>query len=272
VAQPGDRICGSCGEANDPGRKFCRRCGAGLGEARIVAAKPLPWWKRLFSRGPKQPKQYAAGERTGSMAAGSAPSSGGGASGLVRKGLKIKNLIGVGLGLIVAVGIFGYIGIPSFQGLVNGAIGGGIPGIIDGIRKAVSPTLVIERPVSITASSEVAGHPAKLLFDAATNTDWQGADKAPTITVTFKEKVDLGAVILHIGSADAFVDTRRPAELTFTFPDGSSKTIKLEDIHDGQTFDLSASKVDSVVISVTATNGPETAPISISEIEFFKKD
>ena len=34
---------------------------------------------------------------------------------------------------------------------------------------------------------------------------------------------------------------------------------------------MSASKVDSVVITVTATNGPETAPISISEIEFFKK-
>ena len=271
VAQPGDRICGSCGEPNDPTRKFCRRCGASLVEARIVTDKPLPWWKRIFRRGPKKPKQYAAGERIAPMAAGSSPSSGGGASGLLRSGLKLRNLVVVGLGLIVAVGIFGYVGIPSFQGFVNQAIGGGIPGVIDSIRKVVAPTLAIERPVSITASSEVKDHPASLLFDAATNTDWQGTDKAPTITATFKEKVDLGAVILHIGSTKAFVDTRRPAELMFTFPDGSSKKITLKDVPDPQTFDLSASNADSVVITITATNGPESAPVSISEIEFFKK-
>ena len=155
VAQPGDRICGSCGEANDPTRKFCRRCGAGLGEARIVAEKPLPWWRRIFRRGPKAPKQYAAGERIGTMAPGSASAGGGGVAGLVRKGLKVRNLVGLALGLIVAVGIFGYVGIPSFQGMINGAISGGIPGIVDTIRKAVAPTLEIERPVSVTASSEV---------------------------------------------------------------------------------------------------------------------
>jgi len=272
LAQPGDRICGSCGEPNDPARKFCRRCGASLVEARIVTDKPLPWWKRIFHRSPRQPKQYAAGERISPMAAGSASSPGEGASGLFRKGLKLKNLVGVGLGLIVAIGIFGYIGIPSFQGFVNGAISGGIPGVIDTIRKTVAPTLVIERPVSITASSEVKNHPARLLFDAATNTDWQGTDKAPTIKATFKEKVDLGAVILHIGTSTGFVDTRRPAEITFTFPDGSSQKVTPKDVADAQTFDLSASKADSVVITITATNGPESAPVAISEIEFFKKD
>ena len=65
--------------------------------------------------------------------------------------------------------------------------------------------------------------------------------------------------------------TRRPAELTFTFPNGSSQKVKLEDIPGSQTFDLSASNADSVVITATATNGLEAAPISISEIEFFKK-
>jgi hypothetical protein len=205
------------------------------------------------------------------MAPGSSSAGGDGAKGLVRKGLKVRNLIGLALGLIVAVGIFGYIGIPSFQGMINQAISGGIPGIVDTIRKAVAPTLEIERPVSVTASSEVADHPARLLFDAATNTDWQGTDKVPSITATFEENVDLGAVILHIGSAKAFVDTRRPAELTFTFSDGSTQKITLEDVPDSQTFDMSASKVDSVIITITATNGPEAAPISISEIEFFKK-
>ena len=63
-AQPGDRICGNCSEANDPTRKFCRRCGTTLVNAQVVGAKKLPWWKRLFRR---QPKEYAAGERTKSI-------------------------------------------------------------------------------------------------------------------------------------------------------------------------------------------------------------
>ncbi|MHB8891196.1 MAG: zinc ribbon domain-containing protein [Candidatus Limnocylindrales bacterium] len=271
VAQPGDRICGSCGEANDPGRKFCRRCGASLVEARVVALKPLPWWKRIFRRGPKASRQYAAGQRIGSMSAGSSSAGGKGFGGLLRNALKIKNLIGIVLGLAMAVGVVGYIGFPSFQGFVNQTISGGIPGIIDDIRRIVAPSLVIERPVSVTASSEVADHPVRLVFDKGTNTDWQATDKAPSITATFKEKIDVGAVILYVGSTKAFVDTRRPAELTFTFPDGTSKAITLQDIPAAQKFDLSASNVDSVVITITATNGPESAPVSISEIEFFKK-
>ena len=65
VAQPGDRICGACGEPNDPSRKFCRRCGANLVEAKVVAAAKVAWYRRLFGGGDKAPKQYAAGERTG---------------------------------------------------------------------------------------------------------------------------------------------------------------------------------------------------------------
>jgi hypothetical protein len=154
--------------------------------------------------------------------------------------------------------------------MING-VTAGIPGIVDRITSIVSPTLTIERPIKVTASSEVEDHPAARLFDTFTNTDWQGEGDAPTITVTFKEKLDLGAVYLHIGNADAFVDFRRPATLELTYPDGSTATITLEDLHDPQQFDLSAPGVDSVQIKVTATNGPAGAPVSISEIEFFRK-
>jgi hypothetical protein len=267
--QPGDRICGNCGEANDSVRKFCRRCGTSLLEARVVTEKPLPWWRRLFRRKPKGPKQYAAGQRFGTTKA--APKSGGGPLSAVRGALQGIGLVRAGLALIVGIGIFGYIGIPSFQGFVNGAVSGGIPGIVDKIKGIVAPTLQIERPVSFTASSEVKNHTAAMLFDTFVNTDWQGTDKVPTITVKFKEPVDLGAVILHLGSADAFVATQRPAELDLTFSDGSTATIKPKDVHDPQTFDLSASKVTSVEIKIGAMNGPDGAPVSISEIEFFKK-
>jgi hypothetical protein len=195
---------------------------------------------------------------------------GGGLVARVRGALKGLGLVRVALGVVVAIGIFGYIGIPSFQGMINGVIGGGIPGILDRITSIVSPTLTIERPIKVAASSEVEDHPAAKLFDTFTNTDYRAGD-APTITVTFKEKLDLGAVYFHIGNADAFVDFRRPATLELTYPDGSTATITLEDLHDPQQFDLSAPGVDSVQIKVTATNGPAGAPVSISEIEFFRK-
>ena len=118
----------------------------------------------------------------------------------------------------------------------------------------------------------MADHPASQLFDAATNTDWQGTGQGADDHRHVQGEGRPGGGHPHIGSADAFVDTRRPAEVPFAFSDGTTKTIKLEDVTDKQTFDLSASNTDSVVITVTSTNGPESAPISISEIEFFKKD
>lgn len=184
---------------------------------------------------------------------------------------KLRSLVQLALGLVVAVGIFGYVGIPSFRGAVDQALSGGLPGIASRISGIVSPRLTIVRPVKVTASSELPGHAADLMFDTFTNTDWQGTGATPTITVTFKDKVDLGAVILHLGNADKFVDLRRPAKIELDFPDGTSATITPQDVHDSQTFTLEAKGVDTVTIKILATNGPASAPVSISEIEFFQK-
>ena len=185
-----------------------------------------------------------------------------------------RALLGVLMGAVVAVGIFGYVGIPSFTGMVNSALSGGIPGIIDRIQDVVSPTPVIERPVrdELTATSEVEDHPVLKLFDRYTNTDWRGGGETPSVTATFASKVELLSVIVHSGSADKdFVDLRRPAKLEFVFPDGGSTTVTLEDVHTPQTFELRASGVDKVTIRVLGSYGPASAPVSISEIEFFRK-
>jgi hypothetical protein len=264
VAQPGDRICGSCGEPNDPTRKFCRRCGASLVEARIVEAKRLPWWKRIFGGG-KQPKQYAAGERTDGM---QPPKPAGNPIARFAKG--IGPVRGI-LALLVAAGIVGYIAIPSVQGTVNGLFANGPTGIIDQVRKLVAPTLEPVRPVTISASGSIKDHPPELAFDTFVNTDWQVADKVPAVTVTFDGPIDLGAVIVHGGFKDTFTAFRRPATMVFDYPDGKSQTIELQDTPDEQKFELSGSKVDSLTIRITSTYGPEDKPISISEIELFKK-
>jgi hypothetical protein len=271
VAQPGDRICGACSEPNDPSRKFCRRCGASLVEARIVAAPKLPWYRRIFGGGSKQPKQYAAGERIASMQKGSAKTPRQGLGGVFRSFAKGRSLIVGLLGIFVAIGFLGYIGLPSVHGMVDGALSGGPQKIVDNIRKAIAPTPQIVTPVSVTASSEVAGHPATMVWDKATNTDWQGNDKTPTLTVTFKDKIDLMFLLVYAGNSSKFVDFRRPSKIEVVFPDGTSQTLDLADTKDKQSFAVSKDGIDSLQIRILDTNGPESAPISISELEFNKK-
>ncbi|HEX4982989.1 MAG TPA: hypothetical protein VFV63_14880, partial [Ilumatobacteraceae bacterium] len=56
---PGDLVCGACGEGNDPGRNYCRRCGSTLAEATVART-------RWFRRRPKRAKGIvAAGDRPG---------------------------------------------------------------------------------------------------------------------------------------------------------------------------------------------------------------
>ena len=63
--QKGDLICGECGEANPPGRKFCSRCGTSLATAAVVR---VPWWKRILPK--RKPKSAMAGERPWTAKAG----------------------------------------------------------------------------------------------------------------------------------------------------------------------------------------------------------
>jgi hypothetical protein len=270
VAQPGDRICGSCGEANDPSRKFCRRCGANIVEAKVVAAAAVPWYRRLFRRDAAS-KQYAAGERKSSMQK-AAPKEGG-----LRGILKGIGLVRGLLAVVVAIGIFGYVGIPSFQSLVNSALNpilqGGPTQIIDNIRQLVAPESARVTPIpdDVTATSETEGHEAPQLADGYYNTDWQGTDKAPVITVDFEVPIDLTYVIVRTGNYDAFADFQRPVELTLEFPDGTTETLTLSDTRDPQTLEVAKDDLESVMVRIGDTRGPEDAPISISEIEFWAK-
>jgi hypothetical protein len=266
VAQPGDRICANCGEPNDPTRKFCRRCGTSLVEAKVVAAASVPWWRRIFRRQPKAAKPMAAGERTGSMQAGARQG--------IRGFMKLRTLAVGALGIFVAIGILGYVGIPSFQKYVNEFTSGGLPGVVDKVRGFINPQQTIVRPVlaSLVASDQVDGHPVQQLFDGVTNSDWRAQGKSPTVTAKFPEKVDLLSVYVHNGVAGKdFVNFRRPTQLQFSFPDGTTTTVDLQDVHDKQLFELKDSGTDQVTIKVLATAGPADAPVAISEIEFFRK-
>lgn len=261
VAQPGDRICSNCSEPNDPSRKFCRRCGTSLMTAPIQAEVRLPWYRRIFRREPKAAKTYAAGERTGSMQ----PK--GKDKGAGRKLPEVGTMAKGALALLVGFGIIGAVVFPSIPQMI---IGGGT-GFVDDIRKMFAPTFAVVHPIGASATSEVEGHGAALVIDAAVNTDWQSTEATPTLTVTFQTPIDLGAVYVHSGTADNFVDLRRPARLEFVFPDGRAQTIDLVDDHKPQQFQVEANDVKSLQVKIVSTNGPDGAPVALSEIEFFMK-
>jgi hypothetical protein len=175
-------------------------------------------------------------------------------------------LIRGGLAVLVALGIVGVVAIPSLRTMVLD----GVPAIVDQVRRLVAPTLEIVHPIEATATSETADHGARRMIDTFTNTDWQSAEASPTITVRFQEPIDLGAVYVHSGSAEQFVDLRRPSKLEFVFPDGSSREIDLADEHDPQRFEISASAIEELTIRVVGTLGPADAPVALSEVEFFR--
>jgi len=257
AAQPGDRICGNCGEANDPARKFCRRCGATLVNAQIVGAKKLPWWKRLFRR---EPKQYSAGERTKSMSGQAARAAGGG-------GGRIGKIIAAVLMLAIVVSLAGYLALPSFQGMVNNALSGAVTTV----SRIINPKLDPIRPTSVTTNDQVAGHPVSQMFDKYANTDWRASGQQPSATVKFDRKFDLGALIVYSGASDNFTSFRRPQTLLLNFPDGSSTTVQLKDDNAKQTINLDKPGIDSFTITVTAAYGPAGQPVVISEMEVFAK-
>ena len=184
-----------------------------------------------------------------------------------RRRVSPRSVLTLGIALVAIAGAAALVAVPSLRlSLTDGITGG-----IDQIRRIVMPSLEIERPAAVEAADDVPGHPAELMFDTFTNTDWRTAAANPEVTVRFEEPVDLGAIIVHSGAADGFVELRRPATLVLEFPDGSSTTIRLEDVHDPQQFDLGASGVDRVVIRVGETNGPAGTDLSISEIELFAR-
>jgi hypothetical protein len=169
---------------------------------------------------------------------------------------------------LVALGLIGFVAVPSLRSIAVDAVTEGL----DQVRRIVAPRLAPETPVAFAAADQLDGHPIANLFDRRRFTAWEASGDAPVATATFAKPVDLGAVILHPGLEDGFLDLRRPSRVEFVFPDGSTATFELQDVPDLQRFDLNASSVETVEIRIVETKGPAGAPVAFAEIEFFTKN
>jgi hypothetical protein len=249
-ALAGERPCPSCGQPNDPSRRFCRRCGATLEEVVVEAPRSRPWWRRW---GAGRPSAAPAGERR--------PARRGSTS--IRPFAVLRNL----LGLLLLVAAAGFLVLPPLRLTALGTASA----LVDQVRRMVSPTYLVVRPSQVTASDELTDHRARLAFDSYTNTDWEARGGQPTLTLAFPQPLQLGAIIVHAGSADHFADLRRPTRIELAFPDGATVSFQLSDRHDPQQFTFDAPTASTVVVRILEAAGPASAPLAVSEIEFFAR-
>jgi hypothetical protein len=255
--QPGDLICGACGEGNPPVRRFCSRCGESLVEAEVVKR---PWWRRLFpGRGPKVMK-VAPGQQ-------STPGKQFDFRLVLRKIFRRVRAVVL---LLVMLGALGYGTIPSLRHSVNAKV----DAIVGNIKTRVKPEYVPVHAVSHVANMFISHHPGKLAVDEFTNTFWLAPwnpNKEPMLTLNFGQPVTLKEMILYSGDSANYVAFGRPSVLHLVFSNGSSATLTPTDTDKQQTLAISgANKITSVEIQIAGVfPGNSAANVAITEIELF---
>ncbi|MGH9119898.1 MAG: NADase-type glycan-binding domain-containing protein, partial [Acidimicrobiales bacterium] len=271
--QPGDLVCGDCGEGNAPVRKFCSRCGSSLAQAAVVKKK---WWQKIFPA--KKQKVLEAGERPGR----------GGVK--KKKKLSLKPVLRIARpvigGLLLLGGIL-YAVYAPFRGFVNERVTSIKDSALDIVQQdpvPVRPNQVsspnVPEPPLTTGCNDATGNIACKSVDQLTNTFWefpvpQPGVLEPTLTVQFDRRVNIDRMIVHNGAGDQFTAFARPEELHLVFlPSNESFDVVLRDTPDPEEYSVEGGQdVTSIQIQIrtafTSTAGTNAA---LSEIEFFQLD
>ena len=270
--RPGDLVCKQCGTGNDPARKFCRKCGNSLAAA--VAAKKIPWWKRLFSRkAKKQAKEQdpnAPEIGKGRKAVQSAQN----ASWRVQRLLMFARR---GLMLLAVVGLAGSLAVPNTRKIIFDFGKNGFTGIKGKLVQNVQPI----HAVNVVPTSQLPDHDATQANDGFRNTYWaegvDGPGLGQGLTFNFSEKVEMVKIILTPGTTDppdAFLKQPRPKQLHIAYDTGAAEDITLIDDRKAQAFTLKKGKNVTAITMTFASVFPAQGPGSdsaIAEVEFRKK-
>jgi ribosomal protein L40E len=270
---PGDLICGRCGEGNPDTRKFCRRCGETLVEA-VVAKRP--WYKRLIPQ--RKKKELKAGERPDRSSGRAAGTKARLFRGKVLGRLADSRRI---LALLAIAGIGVSFAIPS----ARSSIMDGGSGLFGRARRIVSPTYsnIPIDPVRVSASSGTVGGEALNVADSNTLTFWlaDADDPEASVTVVFVETTDVAHVLVHPGQQEdggkVVRPDPRPREMLFRVTDDTGTITEVEasiDDEDGfQTVDLNVDAAVSVeTVVVNCFPDPVLTICPVTELEFQSKD
>jgi hypothetical protein len=257
---PGDKVCGQCGEGNDPSRRFCRRCGASLTEAAIFA---LPWYRRAWLRITRR-KQHSAGDRPHQRRR----AIGGAGPGWLTSW--VTRLIA--LAVIVLVVLF-FVG--PWKHPIRHRVGNWYHSVANAIHPSYRPVDLI----AARATSAAPGHPPLNAIDGLSNTSWQSNRKQvdQVLLIRIHGPIDVDKVGFLMGDTDspqAFDQQPRPEQVRMIFTGTGqpySKTVTAADSASFQTFTVKARKAETLAIyiqSVYPSNGAGKN-VSITEVELF---
>jgi hypothetical protein len=255
----GDLICGECGEANAPTRRFCSRCGASLATAEPVR---VPWWRKLLPA--RRPKTRKAGERPGQP----------GTSG--RKGRSRPRLAGAlqavrrVVAVLLVIGGILYGVVTPVRGWVNERV----VAAKQRVESVIHPQYVPANPVEVTASTAIKGHPGAAAGDGFTNTFWAApVAKQPALVLRFDRPVELRRALIRVGVSGNFQGSNRPQTLHVVYSTGASQDLSLVDTPDAQEVKLkSGGKVSVVELHVTSVfRSVRSDAVAITEVELFSR-
>ncbi|HEX6353563.1 zinc ribbon domain-containing protein [Actinophytocola sp.] len=260
--QPGDLVCGECGEGNSVTRKFCSRCGTSLAEAEVVKT---PWWRKLLPR--RGAKVRKSGDRP----------KGRGRGGKTKLGLIVSNTFKVArrvVALLLVLGGVAYGMFTPFRGWVNERAAEAKGTFERTFFPQYAPVSAAEAPVGSLVSPE---HPPNNAVDGKSDSYWAAPLGAvePNMVVKFDRTVNLAKLIVHNGDGKGFKETHRAQKLHLVFSNGKTTDVNLQDRPDPQTVEIENGEgVNSVEIYVESTFKSASgidASLAISEIEFFEE-
>jgi hypothetical protein len=252
---PGDLICGQCGEGNEPVRKFCSRCGQSLATATVATTS---WWRKIFPR--RKAKVLAAGER---------PKRKGGSRSFGFGG--IVRVVGYVVVAVALLGGIAYGALPTFRDTVNNDVNS----VVSNFTGKISPPTPVHA-TSVKASSAVIGHDGSLAVDAFSNTFWEATlapDPHPTLTVGFAPNTNVSVMLFIAGDTANELSEARPKVLHITFSNGASQDVTLVDNGNSQQFNITgATGITGMTIQVTSVYPSTTGKaVALSDVEFFGK-
>lgn len=260
--QPGDLVCGDCGEGNSATRKFCSRCGTSLAEAEVVKT---PWWRKLLPR--RGAKVRKSGDR---------PKGRRGRGGKTKLGAAVSSTFKIArrvVALALVLGGVAYGLFAPFRGFVNERAAEAKGTFERTFFPQYAPVSAAEAP---TASiSVLPEHPPNMSVDGLFDTFWAAplGGVEPNLVVKFDRTIDLAKIIVHNGDGAGFKDTARAQKLHLVFSNGQTSDVDLQDRPDPQTLEIeNGDGVTSVEIHVVSTfKSVSSNDLALSEIEFFEE-
>ncbi len=268
---PGDVVCGACGTGNVPARKFCRRCGKALTDAKPAK---VGFFARLRSRRRKK-REMTAGTRPGRGGAKAGSIRDRGREGWWRVNSSLMR-IGAMLGVLALLG-FGVEPIRAKLKLPNVR-----QTIFDKLR-SLKPIYDAVQPIAATASPVSPGQDPQLMIDLGNNTSWMAAPSVSggvgtTVTISFEKPFDLSGVLVSSGLAGTeagkgFVSQPRPSEFRVVFNDDVANPVStpLTDTDKPQQLKLKHKEVLKVafeVMGVYPASDGKGRSVAITEFEF----